>query len=104
MTVQPEVTRRLARGSDQSGSWPGLPTERLLSIAEAAELLAVPPSWLRDKVTARQVPHTRLGRHVRFTPDQLRRIIAASEASAETGEGPGASGGRRRKAGPHLLR
>lgn len=103
MTVRHEVTTRPETGSEHSGSRPELPTERLLSIAEAAELLAVPLSWLRDKVTARQVPHTRLGRHVRFTPDQLRRIIAASEASAETVQGPAASSGRRRKADPHAL-
>lgn len=52
---------------------------RLYSIREAAEVLNVPYTWLRDKVTARQVPHTRLGRHVRFTD--------------------GASGGDRRRGG-----
>ncbi len=39
---------------------------RLYSISEAADVLSVPFTWLRDKVTAGQVPHTRLGRHVRF--------------------------------------
>ncbi len=43
----------------------------LLTIEQAAVALAVPRSWLRDKVTARQVPHTRLGRHVRFTEEHL---------------------------------
>jgi excisionase family DNA binding protein len=44
----------------------------LLTIDQAAIALAVPRSWLRDKVTARQVPHTRLGRHVRFSEEHLR--------------------------------
>jgi excisionase family DNA binding protein len=52
---------------------------RLYSISEAAEVLNVPVTWLRDKVTARQVPHTRLGRHVRFTEAHLAQIIAEGE-------------------------
>jgi excisionase family DNA binding protein len=52
---------------------------RLRTIAEAAEYLNVPYTWLRDKVTARQVPHTRLGRHVRFTEEHLTEIVLAGE-------------------------
>lgn len=52
---------------------------RLYSITEAAELLNVPRTWLRDKVTAREVPHTRLGRHVRFTEAHLADIVAAGQ-------------------------
>lgn len=48
---------------------------RLLSIPEAAAELNVPENWLRKKVTAHQVPHTRLGRHVRFTEEHLRQIV-----------------------------
>lgn len=51
----------------------------LLTIAQAADYLNVPFSWLRDKVTARAVPHTRLGRHVRFTREHLAAIIAEGE-------------------------
>jgi excisionase family DNA binding protein len=54
----------------------------LYTIGEAAELLNVPFTWLRDKVTAREVPHTRLGRHVRFTQTHLSAIIAAGERPA----------------------
>jgi len=49
----------------------------LYTIAEAAQKLNVPMTWIRDKVTARAVPHTRLGRHVRFTDNHLADIIAA---------------------------
>jgi excisionase family DNA binding protein len=55
---------------------------RLYSIKEAAEVLNVPFTWLRDKVTARQVPHTRLGRHVRFTEAHLAEIVADGEQPA----------------------
>lgn len=74
--------------------------DRLWSITEAADLLAVPRSWLRDKVTARAVPHARLGRHVRFTAEHLRCIIAAGEASAGSAPGPRPTGGLRQRSKP----
>jgi excisionase family DNA binding protein len=51
----------------------------LLTISQAAAVLAVPEAWLRKKVSGRSVPHTRLGKHVRFTSDHLRAIIAIGE-------------------------
>ena len=55
---------------------------QLFTINEAAVLLHVPEGWLRKKVSALLVPHTRLGKHVRFTSEHLRKIIAAGESSA----------------------
>lgn len=60
-----------------------LTIEVLLTIAEAAALLRVPEGWLRKKVTARAVPHTRLGKHVRFSAEHLRQLVAAGECSVE---------------------
>ena len=54
-------------------------TARLYTIPEAADILNVRPTWLRDKVTARKVPFTKLGRHVRFTDEHLAQIIADGE-------------------------
>lgn len=59
----------------------------LRTIDEAAAYLNVPAATLRDKVTARQVPFTRIGRHVRFSPDHLAAIIAAGETAARTSPG-----------------
>jgi excisionase family DNA binding protein len=53
--------------------------DRLYTIDEAAEALNVPRTWLRDKVSARAVPHTRLGRHVRFTEAHLTEIVLVGE-------------------------
>lgn len=53
-----------------------------MTIAEAATFLNIPPTTLRDKVTARAVPFTRIGRHVRFTTEHLTAIIAAGESPA----------------------
>ncbi|PSK96125.1 excisionase family DNA binding protein [Murinocardiopsis flavida] len=50
----------------------------LLSIDQAAEYLNVRPSWLRAKVAARQVPHRRLGKHVRFTAEDIAEILTAA--------------------------
>jgi excisionase family DNA binding protein len=55
------------------------PPAQLLTIGEAAGYLNVPRSWLRDRVTAHLVPHTRLGRHVRFSPEHLAQIVAHGE-------------------------
>jgi len=55
-------------------------TPEVFTIAEAATVLRVPEGWLRKKVTAGLVPHTRLGKHVRFTGAHLVQILAAGEA------------------------
>ena len=70
---------------------------QLLTIAEAAVALNVPTTWLRDKVTARRVPHTRLGRHVRFTAEHLLQIISDGEQPAFQAEPVTARRGRRRQ-------
>lgn len=44
---------------------------RLIDAAEAAELLSVPKTWLLAEARADRVPHVRLGRYVRFDPDEL---------------------------------
>jgi excisionase family DNA binding protein len=51
----------------------------LFTIAEAAHLLNVPVGWLSKKVSAHEIPHTRLGKHVRFTPEHVDLIIEAGE-------------------------
>jgi excisionase family DNA binding protein len=61
---------------------------------EAARLLAVPESWLRRQVTARLVPHTRLGKHLRFSHADL--VVIATTAPAP----PGSPG---RRAVPHRV-
>ena len=41
-------------------------TDRLLTAAEVAELLAVPESWVRQETRAGRLPHLRLGRYKRY--------------------------------------
>ena len=54
-------------------------TPRLYTITEAAQVLHVPEGWLRKKVSAGVVPHTRLGKHVRFTDAHIDQIITIGE-------------------------
>lgn len=56
----------------------------LFTIGEAALLLRVPESWLRKKVSARSVPHTRMGKHVRLTSDHLQQIVTNGESCVAT--------------------
>ncbi|MEU5675297.1 helix-turn-helix domain-containing protein, partial [Micromonospora sp. NPDC047753] len=50
--------------------------------AEAAVLLRVPESWLRRRAGRRQIPRTFLGKHLRFSADDLTAIIAAASQPA----------------------
>ena len=54
----------------------------LLTPAQAAQLLAVPESWLRRKAGRRLVPCTFIGRHLRFSAADVRAIAAAGAQAA----------------------
>ena len=52
---------------------------RLLNIEEAAAMLGVSESWMRKAVSAKSVPFTKIGKHVRFTAEHMARIITENE-------------------------
>jgi excisionase family DNA binding protein len=58
--------------TDQSRAVP-----HLYTADQAAELLQVRVSWLRKKATARVIPCTFVGKHLRFSSTDLTLIIAA---------------------------
>ncbi|HEV7774886.1 MAG TPA: helix-turn-helix domain-containing protein [Conexibacter sp.] len=43
----------------------------LVDAAVAAALLGVPRSWVLAQARAQRIPHVRLGRYVRFEPEEL---------------------------------
>jgi len=45
--------------------------QALIDAEAAAGLLGVPPSWVLAQARAGRIPHVRLGRYVRFEPEQL---------------------------------
>ncbi len=49
----------------------------LYTAEQAAAPLQVSPCWLRRKATARAIPCTFVGKHLRFTANDLAQIIAA---------------------------
>ena len=71
-------------GDTQGERKPLAATDRLplRTPAAAAQLLAVPESWLRRKAAARVIPCTFLGRHLRFSPADLVAIAAAGAQQA----------------------
>ena len=46
-------------------------TDRLLTANEAADLLAVPVSWIREQTRAGALPHITLGRYRRYDKAEL---------------------------------
>jgi excisionase family DNA binding protein len=50
---------------------------RLYTADQAAAFLQVSPSWLRKKATARAIPCTFIGKHLRFSSSDLAAIVAA---------------------------
>ncbi len=57
-------------------------TAHLLDIDEAAEYLNVPRRWVAEAVRRRRIRCTRIGKHVRFRPEHLTELVAASEQPA----------------------
>lgn len=56
----------------------------LLDMDQLAAHLGVKRSWVKDKVAARQIPFTKVGKHVRFTEEHVAQIVAMGEQSAIT--------------------
>ena len=53
------------------------PSDRLLTVAEAAELLSTSPRFPRRPIEERRIRFVRVGRHVRIPESALREFIAA---------------------------
>jgi len=52
-------------------------TGELHTVAEAAGILKVRESWLRAKASARLIPCTFVGKHLRFSDDDVANIMRA---------------------------
>jgi excisionase family DNA binding protein len=73
-------------------------TDRLLTMEEAAERLCTTPRHVRRLVFERRIAYRKVGRFVRFHPDDLAEYIAAHRVEvARAAPGPfrAISGGRR---------
>ena len=54
----------------------------LIDAKAAGGLLGVPHTWLLAQARAQQIPHHRLGRYVRFNPDDLKEWLAQTRSGA----------------------
>jgi excisionase family DNA binding protein len=52
-------------------------TERLLTAAEVAELLAVPVSWVRESTRSGAIPVIELGRYRRYRREDVESWLAS---------------------------
>ncbi|MFI0350911.1 helix-turn-helix domain-containing protein [Actinomadura sp. 9N407] len=57
---------------------------RLYTPAEAARFLQVRESWLRKKASARAIPCTFLGKHLRFSDEDIDAIVTAGAKRPRT--------------------
>ena len=51
--------------------------DQLYTAAEAAGILKVRESWLKTKAAARLIPCTFIGKHLRFSDDDISEIMKA---------------------------
>ncbi len=80
-SVPHQGKRRYRAGCDERGR----PELEVFTPAEAAALLKVPESWLRKRASARQVPCTFIGKHLRFSSSDLEQIIRDGHRDPVTG-------------------
>lgn len=62
-------------------------SDRLLTVAEAAEILRTSERFPRRLIAERRIRFTRVGRHVRIPESALRAFIAAGQVQPITRKG-----------------
>jgi excisionase family DNA binding protein len=63
--------------------------DRLLTMDEVAERLNITPRHVRRLVFERRIAYRKLGRYVRFHPDDVAEYVAATRIAAGTVPGAG---------------
>ena len=64
-------------------------SDELHTAAEAAGILKVRESWLKTKAAARMIPCTFIGKHLRFSDDDIAEIMKAGARQPVTTRPPG---------------
>ncbi len=57
--------------------------DRLLDVHEMAALLGVKPSWLYQHTCRGAIPHIKVGRYVRFDPQQVIAFLKEQQTTTE---------------------
>jgi excisionase family DNA binding protein len=66
----------MSRADDNRSEPRELLSEPLLSAAEAGALLGIPRSSVYDYAKRGELPHVRVGKHVKFIRQDLERVLA----------------------------
>lgn len=90
------VAHQPPRHSEPADSPTGDTGRLLYTPTAAAERLTIGESWLRRKAGQRLIPCTFVGKHLRFTEDDLRAIVAAG-SHGPTNRDQASRPGRRRR-------
>ena len=53
--------------------------DRLLTVEEVAKILNLSPRSVRSKAHRGDIPYVRIGRDMRFHPDEIRKLLAGKE-------------------------
>lgn len=69
-------------------------SERLLTAAEVAELLAVPVSWVREATRAERLPYIALGRYRRYSRAAIEAWLLERRGGASARSATGSLRGR----------
>ena len=65
---------------------------QLHTAAEAAVILKVRESWLKTKASSRLIPCTFIGKHLRFSDDDIAQIMQAGARQPVSSREPGPRG------------
>jgi len=69
-----------------------------LSSADAGELIGKTENWMKEKARAGTIPCTRIGRTIRFTPQQVAEIVRMHEQKPRQPALPGRAPARHQAA------
>jgi hypothetical protein len=76
-----------------------LPSPVTYDAAKAGEMVGQSANWMKTQARAGRIPYTRIGRSMRWTPQQVAEIIRAGEKKPETRPALVARTPRRKMAG-----
>ena len=58
--------------------------DHFLTVNEAAALLKVPASWVYRKTSEREIPHRKIGKHIRFSERDLLAWLDSKKIPLDT--------------------
>lgn len=67
-----------ANGRDDVDAEPATPLVELLTVDDVCALLKVKPSWVYDEVERRRLPSYKLGKMLRFHPDDVANLLGSA--------------------------